>query len=93
LFGKEIKLEFAFTRCIWDSLQKTIRMTKTFVDPLIIWNMVTKKKEYQPPKKHLFLDQKRKLELVNRIKKQIDKFELKSEDLGFTISLDISNFI
>jgi len=46
-----------------------------------------------PEKKNLFLDQKRKLELVNRIKKQIDKFELKSEDLGFTISLDISNFI
>ncbi|PXX21393.1 hypothetical protein C7972_12637, partial [Arenibacter sp. ARW7G5Y1] len=26
-------------------------------------------------------------------KKQIDKFELKPEDLGFTIALDISNLI
>lgn len=60
---------------------------------VIIWNMVTKKMEYQPPKQYLFLDQKRKLGLVNRIKKQIDKFELKPEDLGFKNSLDISNLI
>lgn len=60
---------------------------------VIIWNMVTKKIEYQPPKQYLFLDQKRKLGLVNRIKKQIDKFELKPEDLGFKNSLDISNLI
>ena len=50
---------------------------------VIIWNMVTKKIEYQPPKQYLFLDQKRKLGVLNRIKKQIDKFELKPEDLGF----------
>ncbi|PXX21180.1 transposase IS116/IS110/IS902 family protein [Arenibacter sp. ARW7G5Y1] len=60
---------------------------------VIIWNMVTKKIQYQPPRQYLFLDQKRKLGLVNRIKKQIDKFELKPEDLGFTIALDISNLI
>lgn len=60
---------------------------------VIIWNMVTKKIEYQPPKQYLFLDQKRKLGLVNRIKKQIDKFELKPEDLGFKNNLDISNLI
>ena len=60
---------------------------------VIIWNMVTKKIEYQPPKQYLFLDQKRKLGLVNRIKKQIDKFELKPEDMGFKNSLDISNLI
>src|SRR5690554_1199170 len=60
---------------------------------VIIWNMVTKKIEYQPPKQYLFLDQKRKLGLVNRIKKQIDKFELKPEDLGFQNNLDISNLI
>jgi len=60
---------------------------------VIIWNMVTKKIAYQPPKQYLFLDQKRKLGLVNRIKKQIDKFELKPEDLGFKNSLDISNLI
>ncbi|MBJ7883084.1 hypothetical protein [Gelidibacter salicanalis] len=58
---------------------------------VIIWNMVTKKVEYQPPKQYLFLDQKRKLGLMNRIKKQIDKFELKPEDLGFTNKLIINN--
>ncbi|WP_179019138.1 IS110 family transposase [Winogradskyella forsetii] len=60
---------------------------------VIIWNMVTKKIEYQPPKQYLFLDQKRKLGLVNRIKKQIDKFELKPEDLGFQNNLNINNLI
>ena len=60
---------------------------------VIIWNMVTKKIQYQPPKQYLFLDQKRKLGLVNRIKKQIDKFELKPEDLGFINSLNINNLI
>ena len=57
---------------------------------VIIWNMITKKIEYRPPKQYLFLDQKRKLGLVNRIKKQIDKFDLKPEDLGFDKSLNIS---
>jgi transposase len=60
---------------------------------VIIWNMVTKKIEYQPPQQYLFLDQKRKLGLVNRIKKQIDKFELKPEDLGFKNNLNINNLI
>ncbi len=39
--------------------------------------------QYQPPKQYLFLDQKRKLGMMKRIKKQIDKFDLKPEDLGF----------
>ena len=38
----------------------------------------------------LFLDQKRKLGLVKRIKKQIDKFDLKPEDLGFNNNLIIN---
>jgi len=57
---------------------------------VIIWNMITKKIQYQPPKPYLFLDQKRKLGLVKRIKKQIDKFELKPEDLGFNNNLIIN---
>jgi transposase len=57
---------------------------------VIIWNMVTKKIQYQPPKQYLFLDQKRKLGLVKRIKKQIDKFDLKPDDLGFSNNLKIS---
>ena len=50
---------------------------------VIIWNMVTKKVEYKPPTEYLFLDQKRKMKLIQRIKKNIAKFELKPEDVGF----------
>ena len=57
---------------------------------VIIWNMITKKIQYQPPKPYLFLNQKRKLGLVKRIKKQIDKFDLKPEDLGFNNNLIIN---
>ena len=32
---------------------------------------------------YLFLDQKRKLKLVQKIKRNIAKFELKPEDVGF----------
>lgn len=53
---------------------------------VIIWNMVTKKQAYQPPTDYLFLDQKRKMGLVKRIKKQINKFDIKPEDLDFSIS-------
>jgi len=38
----------------------------------------------------LFLDQKRKMKLVSRIKKQIAKFELNPEDVGFDKMLNIS---
>jgi hypothetical protein len=48
--------------------------------------MITKKIVYQPPKQNLFLDQKRKLGLVKRIRKQIDKFGLTNEDIGFEIT-------
>jgi len=37
---------------------------------------------YNPPTDYLFLDEKRKLGLVKRIRKQIDKFALTNEDLG-----------
>jgi hypothetical protein len=57
---------------------------------VIIWNMLTKTEQYQPPTEYLFLDQKRKMKLVNRIKKNIAKFDLKPEDVGFTNSLNIS---
>jgi transposase len=50
---------------------------------VIIWNMVAKGIPYHNPKEYLFLDQKRKLGLVKRIQKQITKFELKAEELGF----------
>jgi transposase len=50
---------------------------------VIIWNMLVKGISYNPPTQYLFLDEKRKLGLVNRIKKQIAKFEIQPEQLGF----------
>lgn len=57
---------------------------------VIIWNMLSKGQDYNPPKEHLYLDQKRKLKLVKRIKKNIAKFEIKPEDVGFSNLLNIS---
>jgi transposase len=50
---------------------------------VILWNMLSKKIPYQPAKEYLFLDQKRQLKLVTRIRKQITKFDFKPEQLGF----------
>jgi len=44
--------------------------------------MIVKKQRYQPPTHYLFLDQKRKMGLIKKIKKQINKFEITGEDLG-----------
>lgn len=49
---------------------------------VIIWNMVVKGIPYINPEEYLFLDQKRKLGLVKRIKNQINKFGLTNQDLG-----------
>ncbi len=51
---------------------------------VIIWNMLVKVQSYNPPSQYLFLDEKRRLGLVKRIKKQITKFEIRPEQLGFT---------
>ena len=37
---------------------------------VIIWNMIVKRIPYKPEQEYLFLDQKRKLKLVSRLKKQ-----------------------
>ena len=50
---------------------------------VIIWNMISKKIPYRPPTEYLFLDQKRKMRLVERIRKNIAKLELTPEDVGF----------
>jgi hypothetical protein len=50
---------------------------------VILWNMIVKKMPYKPPTDYLFLDEKRKLKLVARVKKQIAKFDLTKEDFGF----------
>ena len=49
---------------------------------VIIWNMIVKKQPYHPPTQYLFLDQKRKMGLIKKMKKQIDKFEITGKDLG-----------
>ena len=55
---------------------------------VIIWNMLTKNIQYEPPTEYLFLDQKRKMKLVKRIRKKIAKFDLKPEDVGFSQNTD-----
>ena len=49
---------------------------------VIIWNMIVKKQPYLPPTQYLFLDQKRKMGLIKKMKKQINKFEITGNDLG-----------
>ncbi len=51
---------------------------------IIIWNMVVKNTPYVNPEGYLFLDQKRKLGITKRIRKQIDKFNINPDDLGFS---------
>lgn len=53
---------------------------------VIIWNMLVKGIPYNPPTEYLFLDQKRKMKLVSRIKKNIAKFDIKPEDVGFSLN-------
>ena len=53
---------------------------------VIIWNMITRKVVYQPPTEYLFLDQKRKAKVIDKIKRNIAKLELKPDDLGFAIT-------
>ncbi len=50
---------------------------------VIIWNMISKKIAYTPPTQYLFFDQKRKAKVIDKIKKNIAKLELKPEDVGF----------
>jgi len=57
---------------------------------VIIWNMLYKNIHYQTPTEYLFSDQKRKMKLVSRIKKNIAKFDLKPQDVGFGKTLNIS---
>lgn len=58
---------------------------------VIIWTMIVKKVPYIPPSEYLFLDQKRKLGIVKKIKKQLAKFDIKPEEIGICNSL-ISNY-
>jgi transposase len=53
---------------------------------VIIWHMIVKHVSYNPPSQYLFLDQKRKMKLVKKIRNKIAKLELKPEDVGFAMS-------
>ena len=53
---------------------------------VIIWNMIVKKQPNNPPTQYLFLDQKRKMGLIKKMKKQINKFEITGDDLGLATS-------
>jgi len=55
---------------------------------VIIWTMVTKQVPYNPPEQYLFLDQKRKMGIAKRIKKQMAKFDIKPEEIGIGNSLN-----
>lgn len=59
----------------------------------IIWTMIVKQVAYNPPNQYLFLDQKRKMGLVKRIKKQMAKFDLKPDDIKTCNQLINSNII
>jgi len=48
--------------------------------------MIVKKQPYNPPTQYLFLDQKRKMGLIKKMKKQINKFEITGDDLGLSTS-------
>jgi hypothetical protein len=45
--------------------------------------MLVKHQPYNPPSQYLFLDQKRKMKLVKKIRSKIAKLDLKPEELGF----------
>lgn len=53
---------------------------------VIIWNMVVKHLPYNPPTEYIFVAQKKKQRLIARIKKQVAKFEIKPQDVGFAMS-------
>lgn len=53
---------------------------------VIIWNMISKKIAYTPPIDYLFLDQKRKAKVIDKIKRNIAKLDIKPEDVGFIIT-------
>ena len=49
---------------------------------VIIWNMITKKEPYNPPSIYMYRDEKRKLGLIKKIRKQIAKFDINPADVG-----------
>lgn len=50
---------------------------------VIIWNMIVKNIPYLNPENYLYLDEKRKLAVLKRMQKTIEKFDLKTDDFNF----------
>jgi hypothetical protein len=46
--------------------------------------MVTNKEQYKPSESHMFLDEKRKLGIVKRMRKKIANLGITNQDLGLT---------
>lgn len=80
---KDTHLSTFFKRILYKSDRTTAISATARKLAVIIYNMITKKEQYKPPTEYLMLDQKRKLGLVKRIRKQIHKFDLTTQDLGF----------
>ena len=53
---------------------------------VIIWNMISKHVAYKPPTDYLFVDQKRKIKVIEKMKRNIGKLELRPEEVGFIIT-------
>lgn len=83
---KEGHLSYFFKRICYKKGRTTAINATARKLAVIIWNMLVKEMPYESPTQYLFLDEKRKLGLVKRIKKQIAKFELQPEQLGFAIT-------
>ena len=83
---KDIHLANFFKRIAFRKGRTTALSAAARKLAVIIRNMITKKVVYAPPAEYLFLDQKRKLKLVARIRKSIIKFEINPEQLGFAIT-------
>ena len=83
---KDTHLSNFFKRILYKNDRTTAISATARKLAVIIYNMVTKKQPYQPPTQYLMLDQKRKAGLVKRIKKEIAKFDLTTDDLGFKTS-------
>jgi transposase len=53
---------------------------------VILWNMITKNQQYNPPSIYMYRDEKRKLGMIKRIRKQIAKFDINPADVGISTS-------
>lgn len=53
---------------------------------VIIWNMLSKGEAYKPPTEYLFLDQKRKMKIITKMKKNITKFDIKLNEIGINVN-------